>query len=61
MHSLECKSGGLFSVDVGSGLVFQPALPESGQGLALAQEVGTQLQEGFAGVVLTSADRQRNG
>jgi len=37
VHSLECQSGGLFSVGVGTGLVSQPAGPEGVQGLAVAE------------------------
>ena len=52
MHSLACRSGGLFSVGVGSGLVSQPAGPEVvEQRVALAQGVGAELQEGFAVVL----------
>lgn len=46
VHSLECGSGRLFLVGVGAGLLLQPALPEGLQGVACAQAVGTELQEG---------------
>jgi len=51
MHSAECQSGGLFSVDAGSDLSFQPALSEGGEQVAVAQGVGEKLQERFSGLM----------